>query len=107
MSLTPELEEHWHGPGLGGGRATSSSALKQGQEKGLITRVLPHTPSPSRLSHGLLLLCPAGLTATALPAAFLSPAAGAMAADPQAQWQKGTEGVSVFGDWKRPGLTRS
>lgn len=47
-SVFPDREpgEHQHGPGLGGGRAMSSSALKQGQEKGLITAMQPHTSPP-------------------------------------------------------------
>lgn len=111
FSPTAEPEEHQHGARLGGGRAMPSSTLKQGQKeliKGWIRKKGFSHPHLSRLSLGLLLLCPASLTATALSAIFLSPAGGGMAASSQARPQeKGTEGVSVFGDWERPGLTRS
>lgn len=45
---------------------------KKGRKEGLSHPYCPTHPCPSSTSHGLLLLCPASLTATVLSATFVS-----------------------------------
>jgi len=69
VSLTPELEEHQHGPGPGGRSTIPSSALKQGQkeqEKGLIPPALVYT-SPAHLMGSSCCAQPASLPQIFLP----------------------------------------